>query len=571
MAAAGRAHRDAGRRRLLEGAERAQGAAAPARLAQRAVAARERLHRGRLRHPAHPRRRAGAVGEVVLPREIAAAARAERGQPVEALGERARAAAVLAWCGCAWRPGRRRRSRSRGPSSRAAAAAGRGRGSTGRSRGRRRARAPAGRRASARATRSARWRAGRGRSGAAGRRSARGRRQRADRADDVGQLRLAHAGELASVALAFVQSRRRLVSSAGEIRPVSRATRSDASTVGRAPRARDLGAQPRLLARLLAPAAASKAPVFGGRAVQRRAGRRRARRRRRAPGPSASPPQPASARSGERERRGGASCPSDRRPARVASVCPIRRVQAHPKVGDRGYASATRGEGELAMQGLMPSYPLTLTHVFRRAERLFPEKGIATVTATGIERQDLRRVGRAHAPAGGRARRARRSPPTAASAPSPGTPARHLELYFAAPCSGRVLHTLNIRLFPDDIVYIANHAEDEVVFVDRSLLGVFWPLVDRLETVKHVVVMDDGADDEVPDDPRVHDYEALLAEGRAGRVRDDRRREPAPPPCVTRAARPATRRASSTRTARPCCTRWARWSPTPPRSASATR
>jgi fatty-acyl-CoA synthase len=89
--------------------------------------------------------------------------------------------------------------------------------------------------------------------------------------------------------------------------------------------------------------------------------------------------------------------------------------------------------------------------------------------------------------------------------------ARHLELYFAAPCSGRVLHTLNIRLFPDDIVYIANHAEDEVVFVDRSLLKLFWPLVDRCETVKHVVVMDDGGDEEIPDDPRVHDYEELLA------------------------------------------------------------
>lgn len=42
--------------------------------------------------------------------------------------------------------------------------------------------------------------------------------------------------------------------------------------------------------------------------------------------------------------------------------------------------------------------------------------------------------------------------------------ARHLELYFAAPCSGRVLHTLNIRLFPEQVVYVANHAEDEVVF-----------------------------------------------------------------------------------------------------------
>jgi acyl-CoA synthetase (AMP-forming)/AMP-acid ligase II len=47
--------------------------------------------------------------------------------------------------------------------------------------------------------------------------------------------------------------------------------------------------------------------------------------------------------------------------------------------------------------------------------------------------------------------------------------ARHLELYFAAPCTGRVLHTLNIRLFPDQLTYIVNHAADEVIFVDRSL------------------------------------------------------------------------------------------------------
>ncbi len=163
------------------------------------------------------------------------------------------------------------------------------------------------------------------------------------------------------------------------------------------------------------------------------------------------------------------------------------------------------------MKGLMQSYPLTLTHVFQRAERLFPEKGIATVTVGGIERRTY----------GEWADRVRRLAGVldALGISEDGrvgtfawNTGRHLELYFAAPCSGRVLHTLNIRLFPDDVVYIANHAEDEVVFVDRSLLKLFWPLVDRLETVKHVVVMDDGADEEIPDDPRVHDYEALLAE-----------------------------------------------------------
>src|SRR3954466_16197145 len=156
-------------------------------------------------------------------------------------------------------------------------------------------------------------------------------------------------------------------------------------------------------------------------------------------------------------------------------------------------------------------YQLTLPHLFDRAESLFASKEIATATRSGIERttygewaERTRRLGGVLDTLGisadGRV----------------GTfawnSARHLELYFAAPCSGRVLHTLNIRLFPDDIVYIANHAEDEVVFVDRSLLKILWPLADRLETVKHFVVMDDGVDDEIPDDPRVPDYQTLLAE-----------------------------------------------------------
>src|SRR3954454_14920161 len=161
------------------------------------------------------------------------------------------------------------------------------------------------------------------------------------------------------------------------------------------------------------------------------------------------------------------------------------------------------------MQGLMSSYPLTLAHVFDRAERIFPEKGVVTA----------QQGDKAAITYGEWAERTRR---LAGALDALGisedgrvgtfawNSSRHLELYFAAPCSGRVLHPLNIRLFPDDVVYIADHAEDEVVFCDRSLLKVLWPLVDRFSTVRHVVVMDDG-DGEVPDDPRIVDYEELLA------------------------------------------------------------
>ncbi|QEC49335.1 long-chain fatty acid--CoA ligase [Baekduia soli] len=162
------------------------------------------------------------------------------------------------------------------------------------------------------------------------------------------------------------------------------------------------------------------------------------------------------------------------------------------------------------MKGLMQPAPLALTQAFERAERLYPGKPVVTATPGGIERttygewaQRTRRLAGAldvlGVSADGRV----------------GTfgwnTARHLELYFAAPCSGRVLHTLNIRLFAEQVTYIANHAEDEVVFVDRSLVGQLWPLVDTFTTVRHVVVMDDGSGDPVPDDPRIVDYEELLA------------------------------------------------------------
>jgi len=164
------------------------------------------------------------------------------------------------------------------------------------------------------------------------------------------------------------------------------------------------------------------------------------------------------------------------------------------------------------MKGLMQDGPLVLTNFFDRAEKLFPEKEIVTATATGLERETYgqwaertRRLGGVLDDLGvssdGRV------------ATFAWNTARHLELYFAAPCSGRVLHTLNIRLFPEQITYIVNHAEDEVIFVDKSLLGLLWPLVDTFTTVRHIVVMDDGRG-ELPSDTGgrlLHDYEALLS------------------------------------------------------------
>jgi fatty-acyl-CoA synthase len=64
----------------------------------------------------------------------------------------------------------------------------------------------------------------------------------------------------------------------------------------------------------------------------------------------------------------------------------------------------------------------------------------------------------------------------------------HLEAYLAVPSMGAVLHTLNIRLFPDQLTYIANHAEDQVVIVDACLLAPFVKLLPTFGTVRHVLV-----------------------------------------------------------------------------------
>ena len=86
-------------------------------------------------------------------------------------------------------------------------------------------------------------------------------------------------------------------------------------------------------------------------------------------------------------------------------------------------------------------------------------------------------------------------------------------MWFAVPCTRRVIHTLNIRLFPEQLTYVVNHAEDEAIFVDRSLLPLLMASADSFATVRHIVVMDDGGGggEPLPDDPRIVDYEELLA------------------------------------------------------------
>jgi len=89
----------------------------------------------------------------------------------------------------------------------------------------------------------------------------------------------------------------------------------------------------------------------------------------------------------------------------------------------------------------------------------------------------------------------------------------HLEAYFAIPCMGAVLHTLNLRLFPDQLTYIINHAEDRMIIVDDSLIPLLARVAPDLKTVERYIVIGDGDASVLGDVLR---YEELLAGEKQG-------------------------------------------------------
>lgn len=89
---------------------------------------------------------------------------------------------------------------------------------------------------------------------------------------------------------------------------------------------------------------------------------------------------------------------------------------------------------------------------------------------------------------------------------------RHLEAYFAVPCAGAVLHMINIRLSPEHIAYVINHAEDEILLIDDNLVPLIAPIVSQLKTVKHFIIMGDAVAVETLPIPNALSYESLLTE-----------------------------------------------------------
>ena len=113
------------------------------------------------------------------------------------------------------------------------------------------------------------------------------------------------------------------------------------------------------------------------------------------------------------------------------------------------------------MQGLMQDFPLTLQHLLWRAEKLFRRKEIVSKTEGGVHRYTYGDfVGRVNRLAGALQRLGIK--PGDRVATLAWNNHRHLEAYYAAPCMGAVLHTLNLRLFPDQLAFVINDAKDRI-------------------------------------------------------------------------------------------------------------
>jgi fatty-acyl-CoA synthase len=144
------------------------------------------------------------------------------------------------------------------------------------------------------------------------------------------------------------------------------------------------------------------------------------------------------------------------------------------------------------LPGLMMDYPLTLTHFLERARTFFPRREIVSRRSDGsLHRYTYadyygRTCQLAHALVKLGVR------PGDRVATLSWNHHRHLEAYFAAPCLGAVLHTLNLRLHPSELSYIAAHAGDKVLIVDESLLPLLGDFRKDVKTLEKVIVIPDS-------------------------------------------------------------------------------
>lgn len=159
----------------------------------------------------------------------------------------------------------------------------------------------------------------------------------------------------------------------------------------------------------------------------------------------------------------------------------------------------------------MMDSPLLLSSFVKRAERYFPEKLIISRTGENM----IHRIPYKEFAVRTRKLAAALTKIGMGRGTKVGSFAwnhhRHLELYFGVPGAGAILHMINIRLSPEHIAYVINHAEDEILVVDHDLFPLIEKLAPMLKTVKYFVIMKDGTDLPETTLENVYSYEELLA------------------------------------------------------------
>ena len=146
------------------------------------------------------------------------------------------------------------------------------------------------------------------------------------------------------------------------------------------------------------------------------------------------------------------------------------------------------------MYSTMQSFPLTITAILRHASGVHGARTVTTATDDGYRDCTYAQLG-GQAAALANALRAVGVTGDQRVATFMWNNAEHLTAYMAVPAMGAVLHTLNIRLFPEQIVYVANEAEDQVVLVDLSLAKLLAPILAELDTVHTVIAVGEGETD----------------------------------------------------------------------------
>jgi fatty-acyl-CoA synthase len=164
------------------------------------------------------------------------------------------------------------------------------------------------------------------------------------------------------------------------------------------------------------------------------------------------------------------------------------------------------------LAGQMMNTQLTITSIMEHADKVYPDSEIVSLTSdNGLHRYTyadsfirIRKLANALANSG-----VEQGDRIATLA---WNDYRHLELYYAISCSGAVCHTINPRLFSEQIEFIVNHAQDKILFIAPEFVGIIESLIDKLPSLKKIIVLTD--DEHMPDSKltNLQSYEAYIAQ-----------------------------------------------------------